>query len=182
MQIYVVGAHGVGKTTLVHRLQHELGLPVYPEYARDIFHDLNKDRSTMTPLEYLQFQSTLTCWFASLRNKTNFISDRSLIDVGAYTTWYYHKHESEIDNFYKPLWHNLMHMTYEFVDLRSDSVYIYMTDDQLDADQQFIDQYISNRLHLHFGCFHDTNNVVSYTKYTPIYVIIEHCHKLLGGW
>ena len=158
MQVYVVGAHNVGKTTLAKKLSAELSLLYKPEIAEDWFKLEGKtwfgsakkaDRNVMSILEYLGLESTLALWHLQLKSETNFVSDRSLVDVCAYT-WNLLVHfKDEIDR------HPLRDLFYacfsqinkpENFDLRSDSIYIFVYQNNMSSDAEQISKFILNRL------------------------------------
>lgn len=137
MQVYITGAHNTGKTTLALILSKELGLTYSRELARDTLISLRKswpgDVSSFGPdcmgaLEYLMFESMLFCWFASLKNRVGFVSDRCVFDVIAYTERFMkcYTDELRVGDLVEPYEriHSFMKM-FQHVDTREDTVYIY---------------------------------------------------------
>lgn len=83
-RIAIVGSFSTGKTTLGNELSRELELPLLPEVARQVVElgfKLDKDATPET--ETLIF---LRQWHAEMTH-TEFVGDRSLIDVIAYAEW-----------------------------------------------------------------------------------------------
>src|SRR5918999_168570 len=84
LRIVIVGSLSTGKTTLAERLARELSLPLLPEAAREVVElgfKLDKDATpeTETLIFLKQFNNELAT--------SQFIGDRSLIDVMAYAGW-----------------------------------------------------------------------------------------------
>jgi deoxyadenosine/deoxycytidine kinase len=84
LRIVIVGSLSTGKTTLAERLARELNLPLLPEAAREVVElgfKLDKDATpeTETLIFLKQFNNELST--------SQFIGDRSLIDVMAYAGW-----------------------------------------------------------------------------------------------
>jgi nicotinamide riboside kinase len=83
-RIAIVGSFSTGKTTLAESAADKLGLPLLPEVAREIAAQgfkLDKDATVET--ETLIF---LRQYYNEMVH-TDFIGDRSLIDVMAYASW-----------------------------------------------------------------------------------------------
>jgi len=83
-RIAIVGSFSTGKTTLAEAAAAKLGLPLLPEVAREIAAQgfkLDKDATVET--ETLIF---LRQYYNEMMH-TDFIGDRSLIDVMAYASW-----------------------------------------------------------------------------------------------
>lgn len=93
MRIALAGSHGTGKTTLLSETASALGLPALHELAREEIKKRGKLPHQMTPDELADFQATLLYdqVHAERTHKSGFISDRSLLDVLAYSqgTKYY---------------------------------------------------------------------------------------------
>ena len=88
MRIVIVGAHGVGKSTLSRALAERLKLPLIPEYAQSVLDRklLIDDWRTCSDEGWLLWQELL---FAErivriLEAPCAYIMDRCLIDVAAY--------------------------------------------------------------------------------------------------
>ncbi|MGQ0679128.1 MAG: AAA family ATPase [Actinomycetota bacterium] len=84
MRIAIVGSFSTGKTTLAEELSRHLDLPLLPETARevvDLGFKLDKDATPETEaLIFLkQYNNELSA--------SEFVGDRSLIDVMAYAGW-----------------------------------------------------------------------------------------------
>jgi nicotinamide riboside kinase len=83
-RIAIVGSFSTGKTTLAEAVAEPLGLPLLPEVAREVAalgFKLDKDATpeTETLIFLRQWRNELT--------HSEFVSDRSLIDVMAYAGW-----------------------------------------------------------------------------------------------
>ncbi len=84
LRIAIVGSFSTGKTTLAEKLVPILGLPLLPEVAREVAElgfKLDKDATaeTETLIFLKQYNNELA--------HSEFIGDRSLIDVMAYAGW-----------------------------------------------------------------------------------------------
>ena len=83
-RVAIVGSFSTGKTTLAEAAAPKLGLPLLPEVAREVVElgfKLDKDATVET--ETLIF---LRQYYNEMVH-TDFIGDRSLIDVMAYASW-----------------------------------------------------------------------------------------------
>jgi len=83
-RIAIVGSFSTGKTTLAEVASSKLGLPLLPEVAREIVElgfKLDKDATVET--ETLIFMRQ---YFNEMTH-TDFVGDRSLVDVMAYASW-----------------------------------------------------------------------------------------------
>lgn len=83
-RIAIVGSFSTGKTTLAEAAAPELGLPLLPEVAREVVElgfKLDKDATveTETLIFLRQYYNEMT--------HSDFIGDRSLVDVMAYASW-----------------------------------------------------------------------------------------------
>jgi nicotinamide riboside kinase len=83
-RIVIVGSFSTGKTTLAEALSRRLHLPLLPETTREVVElgfKLDKDATpeTETLIFLKQFNNELSF--------TEFVGDRSLIDVMAYAGW-----------------------------------------------------------------------------------------------
>lgn len=95
MRIAIAGAHGVGKSTLAALLAVELDLPLIEEVARAVAAEMGymstQEIVAANMIDKQRFQnSVLTCQLnTEFRYCTRgFVSDRSVIDIAAYTAWY----------------------------------------------------------------------------------------------
>jgi hypothetical protein len=95
MRIAISGAHGVGKSTLAVLLSTELQLPRIDEVARTVADKMGFSSTQEVvkahPMDKERFQNTiLSCQINTEFSNyaRGFISDRSVIDVAAYSTWY----------------------------------------------------------------------------------------------
>lgn len=79
-KIIVIGASGVGKTTLVEKLAPLLDLPVIPEIGRRICAELGYERIGDIPDQEGFKEKVLASQIATEDSLGNFISDRSSID------------------------------------------------------------------------------------------------------
>jgi len=83
-RVTIVGSFSTGKTTLAEEAAPKLGLPLLPETAREVVAEGFKlDKDVTVEAEVLiflrQYRNELT--------HSEFISDRSLIDVMSYASW-----------------------------------------------------------------------------------------------
>jgi nicotinamide riboside kinase len=83
-RIAIVGSFSTGKTTLAEEAAPKLGLPLLPEVARevaDLGFKLDKDATveTETLIFMRQYYNEMT--------HSEFVGDRSLVDVMAYAGW-----------------------------------------------------------------------------------------------
>ncbi|HLD28669.1 MAG TPA: ATP-binding protein [Patescibacteria group bacterium] len=81
MRIAIVGAHGVGKTTLSQKLAIELGLPILPDVAIEA-HDKGFAISENTPPEIQFWMFGRQLELERLTGK--FIADKCLMDYSVY--------------------------------------------------------------------------------------------------
>lgn len=87
MKIAIVGAMGVGKTTLANDLSDVLDIKILPEIARKMIEEgykLDKDVTPAIELEILKRQVALE------ETEEYFIADRGVIDVMAYSSVLFH--------------------------------------------------------------------------------------------
>jgi nicotinamide riboside kinase len=83
-RIAIVGSFSTGKTTLAEEAAPKLGLPLLPEVAREIVElgfKLDKDATVET--EALIFMRQ----YYNEMTHSEFVGDRSLVDVMAYASW-----------------------------------------------------------------------------------------------
>ena len=89
-RIAIVGAHGVGKTTLAKKISEELGLFLIPEVARDLIKAVNFNWRGEDKDSIYYFEKAILYTHVFYVNSINeFIADRSIFDVFAYTLWHY---------------------------------------------------------------------------------------------
>jgi predicted ATPase len=85
MRIAFMGAHGVGKTTLINELKKYFNFPVIPEIARQVIQEMKKHPLQMTMKERLIFEQEILKRQIELEDKyRSFISDRTVLDIIAY--------------------------------------------------------------------------------------------------
>jgi len=84
MRIFLCGAQGVGKSTLVTSIPEELGLEIKDSYSRK-FLEKNPDIQNSANPDYNEFQDKILLYCLNQYvNDKNFISSRSIIDSFAY--------------------------------------------------------------------------------------------------
>jgi nicotinamide riboside kinase len=92
-RIVLIGSHGTGKTSLANRMAQELGLPEIKEVARGII----SEAGYRTTAEYKAAPVPILAdiqrriLIEQMRKEvllSSFISDRSVIDIAAYTLYY----------------------------------------------------------------------------------------------
>lgn len=84
MRIFLCGAQGVGKSTLVTSLPPEMGLEIKDSFSRQ-FLEKNPDIQNSSNIEYDEFQDKILLFcLTQYVNDKNFISSRSIIDSYAY--------------------------------------------------------------------------------------------------
>jgi predicted ATPase len=82
-RLIITGASGVGKTTMVEELAPLLSLPVIPEIARKLCHDMGHDRPTQIVDQKAFKEKVLDLQIEAEEEVGAFISDRSTIDCWA---------------------------------------------------------------------------------------------------
>jgi len=95
MKIAISGAHGVGKSTLAALLATELQLPLIEEVARTVAREMGymstQEIVAANVIDKERFQKTvLSCQLNTEFRycAKGFVSDRSVIDIAAYMSWY----------------------------------------------------------------------------------------------
>lgn len=93
MRIAITGSHGVGKTTLAQRLACDLGVSLLKEAAREVAAELyypNTASIAFAPMDKKEdFQNkVLQRQITNEAVNRNFISDRAVIDIYAYSAYY----------------------------------------------------------------------------------------------
>jgi len=91
MKITKVEPHGTEKSTLAKKLSRILDLPLLPEIAREALERSGVDwlRLTQEEVAYAAWQAALYESLRTLHRRTpEFVADRSLLDVVAYTETY----------------------------------------------------------------------------------------------
>jgi len=85
MRIAIIGAHGTGKTTLARSLAQELDLPLIPEAARYIAHDMGYTPATIPDELVVEYQREILAEqiFREAAGD-RWVSDRSVVDNMAY--------------------------------------------------------------------------------------------------
>lgn len=117
MRIFLTGAQGVGKSTLVTSLPPEFNLEIKDSFSRK-FLEKNPDIQNSTNVEYDEFQDKILLYCLNQYvNDKNFISSRSIIDSYAYLTVCGAKEEVMLKNI---LGHFVDYLTTE------DCIYIYI--------------------------------------------------------
>lgn len=112
MRIVFTGAHGTGKTTLARIIAEQLELELKSGISRKLAAEgvmINEEGDAYTQLRILAEH------IKNLEDK-NFVADRSLIDVLAYTIWLWQKKRVEkyiVDMVYKALKEE--HQKYDFI-------------------------------------------------------------------
>lgn len=95
MRIAICGAHGVGKTTLANALAKELKLHLIEKVARRVAVGLGyastkniiaQDIISREAFQHAVLERQLLQEF--FLYASGYVSDRSVIDIAAYTTWY----------------------------------------------------------------------------------------------
>ncbi len=88
MKIYFTGAHSTGKTTLARYVSEKYKLPLLTEVARMILSEkelqIDSLRSNLDTVDNYQ-KSIFDRQLEEEKNKTEFVSDRSLIDCLSYS-------------------------------------------------------------------------------------------------
>jgi nicotinamide riboside kinase len=95
LRIAISGAHGVGKSSLALLLATEVNLPLIEEVARTVaektgFHN-TQEVIDAHPLDKERFQNAVLSRQLNTEfqhGAQGFVSDRSVIDIAAYSTWY----------------------------------------------------------------------------------------------
>ena len=83
-RIAIVGSFSTGKTTLAEAVAEPLGLPLLPEAAREVASlGFKLDKDATPEVETLIF---LKHYYNEMIH-TDFVADRSLLDVMAYAGW-----------------------------------------------------------------------------------------------
>lgn len=80
LRIGIIGANGVGKTTLGETLSRELNLPCLPEAARALCHQMGYQNPSEIPDQEAFRQEVLSRQIAIEQQTPAFVSDRSTID------------------------------------------------------------------------------------------------------
>jgi len=85
-KIAISGTEGTGKTTLASEVSKRYGVPVIPEFARDVAQEMGiKELRKISPEKTLEFQKAiLSLKKAEEAKHTSFIADRSTADNMAY--------------------------------------------------------------------------------------------------
>ena len=112
MRIGILGAQGVGKTTLAEALSKELEYPLIREVVRDVMKDMGitSPRELKDDVEKsTEFQRA--CLYRQIEEEgkhKNFVSDRTTIDNAAYwMKWHAHKNPSHVNTeYYQTAWEN----------------------------------------------------------------------------
>ncbi len=110
LRIGILGAHGVGKSTLAKRLSLELGLLRIDEVARTL-HGLGFKLDTQTTMQ-TQSLMWLGQFYEELTHE-EFVSDRTLIDVLAYTEAHNRILKNKKNNYFISA---LANVTYEIIE------------------------------------------------------------------
>ena len=171
MQIYIVGSHGAGKTTLAKLISKKFGLRYVRELARDILDYKNWTWKEMKPVDYYMFECALALYNSEKRFMNNFVSDRSIIDVSAYITYYLNKHKEEIikSDIYEEFV-ELQQFTFKRCnhDLRDNTIYIYATSINAgDESSIFVSNFVERRLKI-LGI--EEYKSYSYSQTPPLYI------------
>lgn len=84
MRVFICGAQGVGKSTLITSLPEDIGLQIKDSYSKHFLED-NPDIQTSDNKGFNEFQDKIMLFCLSQYvNENNFISSRSIIDSFAY--------------------------------------------------------------------------------------------------
>ncbi len=105
MKIAISGAAGTGKSTLIQRLTNEMGIAIVPEYSRLILRNHNISKPHQYPEELgggLGFQSEVinrkhVSEAEKIDMSISYVGDRSLLDCGAYTLFFYGQNEKQAE-------------------------------------------------------------------------------------
>lgn len=116
-RIILTGAHGTGKTTVLNLFKSK-GFNTITEVVRELHKRkgiaINEAGNSTSQLEIFNAYSDL------LSNRSDYISDRGLTDVMAYTTWAY-----KSGNVDRHTWLALMERLVRFIRYNDDVLYIY---------------------------------------------------------
>lgn len=99
-RLTIVGASGVGKTTLAKRIQNEFNFNYIPEGARELLEfTKNDDWQSYNDYTYLLFEQSIFYTHLFYLNTISppFIADSSILDIIAYCN--YKKENADIKNF-----------------------------------------------------------------------------------
>jgi predicted ATPase len=82
-RIAITGASGVGKTSLANVLAEKLGVPLIPEVARSLCHQMGYQNPTEIPDQQSFRSQVLAEQIKEESGRSTFVSDRSMIDCWA---------------------------------------------------------------------------------------------------
>lgn len=120
MKVALIGPQGVGKTTLLNNLPEEYQQHKIPELIRSTIaqhHDVKYNEDGDEASQELFFET----YQREVEHRSDYISDRSLIDVVAYTKWLANNKKLDRDVYY-----NQLKKLVEFCRQNPDIIYFYV--------------------------------------------------------
>lgn len=157
-KIGISGSHGIGKTTLAKRISTTFDFPYLMEVARELLnYNLYFDWKKKGNIEIkLIFEKAIFYSHLFLINQPKFISDRTVLDIFAYSVFHLKREYNENFNNFLNYVIDYIHKVGEMYDL----ILFYINGyKEMDNEGKFIHDIISNVINQY-----NLNNVINIAK------------------